>query len=323
MAKLDFGKIPKYSQLPIKPGAPAHSNWGVFGDDDEVGCFNFPTPEGIIEAAKLIRNGKAFRLDNRIGYAEPPIGGRATTKHSVKSYEEHGVLAFDDILDSYNTQEGSQWDGLRHVGFTWEKAFYNGVTPEQVKTTSKIGVHNWKDKIIGRGLLIDVYRFCTAAGRKINPLEPEKYSLDELKGALKAQGSQLKPGTILLVRTGWMQAYCNASPEVRESLGSLIDAKGCGLDGGLPIAEWLWDNRVAALGTDAFAAEAYPFDFQSKESLHMLALPLLGLSLGEQFNLEPLADDCAKDKRYEFMVVSAPLHLVGGYASPPNAVAIK
>jgi hypothetical protein len=38
------------------------------------------------------------------------------------------------------------------------KAFYNGVTPEQVKTTSKIGVHNWKDKIIGRGLLIDVYR---------------------------------------------------------------------------------------------------------------------------------------------------------------------
>ena len=55
----------------------------------------------------------------------------------------------------------------------------------------------------------------------------------------------------------------------------------------------------------------------------MLALPLLGLSLGEQFNLEPLADDCAQDKRYEFMVVSVPLHLVGGYASPPNAVAIK
>lgn len=41
MAKIDFNKIPKYAQLPIKPGAPAHSNWGVFGDDDEVGCFNF------------------------------------------------------------------------------------------------------------------------------------------------------------------------------------------------------------------------------------------------------------------------------------------
>src|SRR6267143_1667493 len=73
VAKLDFNKIPKYSQLPIKPGAPAHSNWGVFGDDDEVGCFNFLTAEGITEAAKLIRDGKAFRLDKRIGYAEPPI----------------------------------------------------------------------------------------------------------------------------------------------------------------------------------------------------------------------------------------------------------
>ena len=56
MAKLDFSKIPKYSQLPIKPGAPAHSNWGVFGDDDEIGCFNFLTPEGIIEVALLLRD---------------------------------------------------------------------------------------------------------------------------------------------------------------------------------------------------------------------------------------------------------------------------
>src|SRR5260370_30625500 len=112
-------------------------------------------------------SSKAVCCVRRWGKSEPANGGRATTKHSVKSWEEDGWVGFDDILDSYNTQEGSQWDGLRHVGFTWEKAFYNGVTPEQVKATSKIGVHNWKDKIIGRGLLIDVYRFCTAAGRKI------------------------------------------------------------------------------------------------------------------------------------------------------------
>jgi kynurenine formamidase len=197
------------------------------------------------------------------------------------------------------------------------------VTAEEVKTTSKIGIHNWKDKILGRGVLIDVYRYCTQNGRKINPLEAEKYSLEELTGALKAQGTDMKPGTILLVRTGWMQAYYNASQEVRTSLASLTNAKGCGLDGGLPLAEWLWDNRVAALGSDAFAAEAFPFDFASKESLHMLALPLLGLSLGEQFNLEDLAEDCVRDGRYEFMVVSVPLHVVGGFASPPNAVAIK
>ena len=42
-----------------------------------------------------------------------------------------------------------------------------------------------------------------------------------------------------------------------------------------------------------------------------------------RFVLEPLALDCAADRRYEFMVVSAPLNVVGGIASPPNAVAIK
>ena len=49
----------------------------------------------------------------------------------------------------------------------------------------------------------------------------------------------------------------------------------------------------------------------------------MGLPLGELFVLAPLAEDCARDKRYDFMVVSVPLHVEGGIASPPNAVAIK
>ncbi len=50
---------------------------------------------------------------------------------------------------------------------------------------------------------------------------------------------------------------------------------------------------------------------------------MLGLPIGEQFQLEELAADCAEDQTYEFMLVSVPLHLVGGIASPLNAVAIK
>ena len=48
-----------------------------------------------------------------------------------------------------------------------------------------------------------------------------------------------------------------------------------------------------------------------------------GLPLGELFVLKHLAEDCAADGRYDFMLVSAPLHVAGGIASPPNAVAIK
>src|SRR5260221_7485710 len=129
------------------------------------------------------------------------------------SFESYGLLGFDDVLDSYNTQEGSQWDGLGHVGNLGAQAYYNGVTNDQIKQTNKLGIHNWADRFVGRGVLIDAFRYREQAGRPVNPLTDEKYSLDDLKEALKAQHTELKPGTILLVRTGWMGAYLKAPAE--------------------------------------------------------------------------------------------------------------
>jgi hypothetical protein len=57
--------------------------------------------------------------------------------------------------------------------------------------------------------------------------------------------------------------------------------------------------------------------------MHFRLLPLLGMPIGEFFDLEALAEDCAADGIYEFMFTSAPLNLPAGVASPPNALAIK
>jgi kynurenine formamidase len=323
MAKIDFNKIPKFSQLPVKPGAPPDSNWGVFGDDDEVGCVNFLTEDGIIEAAKLVRKGKVFRLDTPINYASPPLFNREPVKHTKKSFESLGLLGFDDVLDQYNTQEGSQWDGLGHVGNLNAKAFYNGVTNDQIKGSNKLGIHNWADRFVGKGVLVDAFRYRAEKGKPVNPLTDERYSLDDLKQALAAQSTELKPGSILLVRTGWMPAYLGATAEQKRKMAPLEDLKACGIDDSREMVAWLWDNRVAAIGTDCPAVEPWPWDFRQNGALHYRTLSLLGLPLGEQFNLETLAADCAADKRYEFMMVSVPMNLEGGIASPPNAVAIK
>ncbi|MBV8847379.1 MAG: hypothetical protein JO307_31605, partial [Bryobacterales bacterium] len=72
MPKIDFARVPKFSELPVRRDAPPDSNWGVFGDQDEVGCVNFLTEEGIIEAARLVRKGWVFRLDTPVNYASPP-----------------------------------------------------------------------------------------------------------------------------------------------------------------------------------------------------------------------------------------------------------
>jgi hypothetical protein len=54
-----------------------------------------------------------------------------------------------------------------------------------------------------------------------------------------------------------------------------------------------------------------------------MALPLLGLPLGELWELGPLVAASRADGRWTCLLVSAPLNLAGGVASPANAVAIR
>ncbi len=299
---------------------PADCSWGVFGDDDALGCLNFLSAEGVVEAAGLVKSGKVFRLDAKMGFAKPPLFGRAPAEHRVSPL---APMANDDFVN-FNTQEGSQWDGLGHVGHIRLERYYNNTTSDEVRGgNAKLGIHHWKDKFVGRGLLIDAFGFRKAKGRESSPLDREVYSLDELKAALEHQGSTLKPGTILLVRTGWMESYEKLNAEEKRALAPMEKMRSAGIEASREMVAWLWNNRVAAIGTDCPSVEAFPSDFTNEGILHYRALPLLGLPLGELFVLAPLAEDCARDKRYEFMLVSAPLHVEGGIASPPNAVAIK
>lgn len=321
MKNIDLNQIPSFDELPVRKDAPPESSWGVFGDNDALGCLNFLTPSGVVEAARLVQTGKVFRLDAKIGFATPPLFGRAAVGHSVSPL---GPMANDDLLDRFNTQEGSQWDGLGHVGHPRLQRFYNGVTVESTRGgNATLGIHHWADKFVGRGVLIDAFGFRKKQGRAVNPLAKEAYTLEELKAALSSQGTTLTPGSILLVRTGWLESYEGLTPDEKRAIAPMDKLSAMGVEASREMAAWLWDSRVAAIGTDCPAVESVPIDFMDEGALHYRALPLLGLPLGELFILAPLAEDCAKDGRYEFMVVSAPLHLEGGIASPPNAVVIK
>jgi len=313
-------KIPTFEELPIRKDLPADCSWGVFGDNDPLGCLNFLTAEGVVEAARLVQSGKVFRLDAKMGFARPPLFGRAPAEHRVSPL---APMANDDFVH-FNTQESSQWDGLGHVGHVRHERFYSDVTIGEVRNGNvKLGIHHWKDKFVGRGLLIDAFAYRKAKGIPVNSLDRDVYTLAELQAAIEHQGSQLKPGTILLVRTGWMESYEKLSAEEKRALAPMETMRSAGIEASREIVAWFWNNRVAAIGTDCPAVEAFPSDFSDEGILHYRALPLLGLPLGELFVLAPLAEDCAGDRRYEFMLVSAPLHVEGGIASPPNAVAIK
>ena len=86
-------------------------------------------------------------------------------------------------------------------------------------------------------------------------------------------------------------------------------------------AAWLWNHRIACIASDTPMLETVNY-IPAEGWAHQRILALLGLPFGELWVLDPLADICRTERRYEFMLCSAPLNLRRGVGSPANAYAI-
>jgi kynurenine formamidase len=315
--------LPAYRELPVRAGAPPASAWGVFGDDDQVGTVNLLTPETVRAAAQLVRTGKSFSLNWDLEQPDPPLAGRRALQHSIYRDE----VGTDDYYDTFYTQRSSQWDALCHIQYP-PHGFYNGCQPEEVtgRPGSRNGIDNWARRgITGRFVLADIGRARERAGRPLDQKSPEGIGADELAATLASANVSLRPGDILLLRFGWISWYESASPEDRAyAAGSALEIGTPGLAHEESVVEWLWDQHVSAVVSDNPAVEVLPIDHASLDTfLHMRIIALLGIAVGEMFQLDELAADCADDGVYEGMFVAAPLNKVGGSGSPANAIAIK
>src|SRR3984957_15103004 len=316
-------KIPSYDELPVRAGAPAGAAWGVFGDDDEVGTINLLTPDRVVAATSSIRTGKVFALNLPINIPDPPLFTRGKHTHTVKIFPG-AEFVLDDFLDNFYPQASSQWDALAHVKHPVHGA-YNGIPDSQItgRGGMRLGIDNLARRgIAGRGVLADVARYYDRVGKSINFTKAESIPLDDVKAALEDEGVELQAGDILLIRIGWTKFYLSASATIKEELSK--ETVTPGIEGSERTARWLWDNHLAAVASDSPALEALPKPAgEEMEFLHFHMLAFFGMPIGEMWNLEGLAEDCAADGNYDFFLTSAPLNIPGGVGSPPNALAIK
>jgi kynurenine formamidase len=188
-------------------------------------------------------------------------------------------------------------------------------------------------------VLADVGRWREAQGRPIRCDDADAVSPSELLACLAEQGIEVVEGDVLLVRFGWTGWYERQDRATRERLADRTTFRAPGLETGEELTRTLWNLHIAAIGADNPAVETWPAgvgltpeqldevgrDRRRVHELlsHAVLLPMLGMPLGEMFDLDSLAADCAADGRYDFMFTSAPLNLPSGVASPPNALAIK
>jgi len=322
-ARRDAGApLPSYAALPVRAGAPPGAAWGVFGDDDEVGTINLLTPERVREAARLVRSGKVFALNLPINVPDPPLFTRGRHQHHIKQFAEFDFV-LDDYLDNFYPQASSQWDALCHVKHPLLGA-YNGIPDREItgRGGTRLGIDNLARRgIAGRGVLADLARYHERHGKSIDHARSEIIPLEDLEATLAEQRVKLTPGTILLIRTGWLQFYLSASAHLKEELARETTVPG--IEGTARTARFFWDHHLAAVAADSPALENLPKAADEQDLLHFHLLALFGMPIGEMWNLEALAADCVTDKRYEFFLTSAPLNIPGGVGSPPNALAIK
>ena len=138
-----------------------------------------------------------------------------------------------------------------------------------------------------------------------------------LDRAEKHFGVSVRRGDFLLVRTGHMEAKLAAKTWDGYSGG---DAPGLAFE----TLDWLHARQVAGIATDTWGVEVRPNQtIDAAQPWHWIAIPIIGLSVGEIFYLGELSKDCAADKRYEFMFVAPALPITGAVGSPINPLAIK
>ena len=175
--------------------------------------------------------------------------------------------------------------------------------------------------IVGRGILLDFHSWRLAQDPPI-PYEPFKTGsipLKYLKAVAETQGTEVKFGDILIIRSGYMAAQNAKSESELSALKDVMPPVFSGVEQSEEMLRWIWENFSAVAG-DQPSFECWPT--QKEYSLHEVLLAGWGMPIGELFDLEKLAEHCRREKRWSFFVTSEVCNVPGGVASPPNILAI-
>ncbi|PYQ74323.1 MAG: cyclase [Acidobacteria bacterium] len=299
-------------------------NWGRWGPDDERGTLNYITPEAIVEAARLVRRGAVFSLaipfDAKGPQIDQPrrfnpihrmmITGPDCTTGAIRF---PGGIGFSDDMVIMPLQCATQWDALSHC--FEDGRMYNGYDANEVSSrgAKRNGIDKVASGVAARGVLLDMPR-----AKGVKWLEPGyAISAGDLDAAVAAQRVTIRSGDALLVRTGHM-TLCKD----RGGWGSYAGGDAPGLS--FHTADWIHQHQIAAVASDTWGMEVRPNEIaDSFQPLHQVCIPNMGLTIGEIFFLDDLAEDCARDGVYEFFFVAPPLPITGAVGSPINPLAIK
>lgn len=275
------------------------SNWGRWGDDDQLGALNLITPGKKVAAAKLVSAGKTISMartmpvdslpKNALANRPPVIKGSAVNVYGIDI--EHGYF-WERYEVEYHGSDISHVDALCHVAY--QGKVYNGASFVEVASKDTgCGSHNvmaLKDGVLTRGVLIDL------PGVEVKPKDILDWE--------KKTGIRIASGDAVFLRSG-RDIYKDGN-----KIGGFHPS----------LIPFIKDRDIALLGSDSYQ------EVRSKQAvglpIHIFSLVGLGVHLLDNLSLEALSETAAEMNRWEFMFVAAPHTMPSGSGAAINPIAV-
>ena len=246
--------LPLFAALPLQATEPAaeSQNWypSVYGENDETGAANLLTPEGVLQAIRLVKQGVVVPLSVAVDKNFPAFQHCCFHLYNIQPDQQDGnthgpnTSTFSDEQVNTRTGVGMLLNDIGHIDIN--NIYYNGnkaadfVTIDGVK---KLGIEK-VPPMVTRGVVLDMTAFYQ---QKIVPGGTE-FSVADIQSVLKNQGLTLKKGDIVLFNTGWLELVGKDNKQFLEKEPGI----------GMEAAKWLADQQIVAFGGDTWASEVYP-----------------------------------------------------------------
>ena len=322
---------------------PLNENWAPseWGADDKAGAVNRTTPDMVLNAVRLVKQGKVATLGKVYQQDMPIFGARSwrLTIPGLPTYESIGpqdAVGNDELVTAEIGQVGTQFDGPGHIGVRTSKGdfFYNGRFLEDANVTTyglgPLGVeHIAQVGFVCRGVLLDAVAY--RGGQLPIPVkrgmgDPGIVTDDDVKAMVERQGiAPIGEGDCVFLYTGhgdiWHPSLWDTYDAAEKQ--KRIAEFNVGSPGfGLSACEYLATRKIILWGSDTHASDAVARDYGGESDqpyeCHIKMMTRSGIWNIENLDLSQLV----ADKAYEFLFTWSPLKMKGATGSPGNPVAI-
>jgi kynurenine formamidase len=278
-------------------------NWGRWGPEDQRGALNLVTPERLLDALRIPKVGRIYRLAQSLQMSGVPMATNGGTPIHLLTVNSGPVVAGQEpaqrsaFAEDYLTlRVHANTTHIDSLGHLWNgNEIYNGFSADTIRGVGmeRCGIEN-VECIITRGVFLDLPRFKGVA----NLDGGYTISSSDLESCASRDNIEIRAGDVVLIRTGWRTVFDRDREAYHASRPGI----------GVEAADWLASRDVVAVGGDTMGLEVTPYAHGSSSPVHQRLLKDCGIYIIELMELEELSETGI----HEFLFAAIPLNLRGG-----------